>query len=105
MLERWVEDGLTHLLKEEGIGSREFSPLAGGRLTDKYLNGIPLDSHAASKSPFLNSTDITDELIIKVRKLNELAKERRQKLSQMALSWILREDKITSVLIGASKVS
>lgn len=105
MLNRWVEDGLLDVLKEEGVGSIAFSPLAGGRLTDRYLNGIPSDSRAASGSPFLNTSDINVELVEKLNELNKIAENRGQKLAQMALSWVLRKEKITSVLIGASKVS
>ena len=105
MLNRWVEDGLLDVLDEEKVGGIAFSPLAGGRLTDRYLNGIPSDSRAAREdSPFLNSSDITPELLEKLNKLNEVAKKRGQKLSQMALSWVLRNKEITSVLVGASKV-
>ncbi|EKC6206630.1 L-glyceraldehyde 3-phosphate reductase [Cronobacter sakazakii] len=105
MFERWVEDGLLDLLQEKGVGSIAFSPLAGGQLTDRYLNGIPADSRAASGSRFLNPDQITPEKLDKVRKLNELALQRGQKLSQMALAWVLRDEKVTSVLIGASKTS
>ncbi|MCS2170672.1 L-glyceraldehyde 3-phosphate reductase [Scandinavium sp. TWS1a] len=105
MLERWVEDGLTDLLEEQGVGSIAFSPLAGGLLTDRYLNGIPADSRAASGSKFLSADSITEENVAKARKLNEIAQQRGQKLSQMALAWVLRDDKITSVLIGASKTA
>lgn len=105
MFERWVEDELLTVLQQEGVGSIAFSPLAGGQLTDRYLNGIPADSRAASGSRFLNPDQITDENLAKVRKLNDLAIARGQKLSQMALAWVLRGDKVTSVLIGASKTS
>lgn len=105
MFERWVENGLTDLLQEQGVGSIAFSPLAGGQLTDRYLNGIPADSRAASGSKFLSANQITDEKVEKARKLNEIAAKRGQKLSQMALAWVLREDRITSVLIGASKTA
>ncbi|MCS2155215.1 L-glyceraldehyde 3-phosphate reductase [Scandinavium goeteborgense] len=105
MFERWVEDGLTNLLEEQGVGSIAFSPLAGGQLTDRYLNGIPADSRAASGSRFLSADSITEEKVEKARKLNEIAQQRGQKLSQMALAWVLRDDKITSVLIGASKTA
>ncbi|EPN9528327.1 L-glyceraldehyde 3-phosphate reductase [Cronobacter malonaticus] len=105
MFERWVEDGLLDLLQEKGVGSIAFSPLAGGQLTDRYLNGIPADSRAASGSRFLNPDQITPEKLEKVRKLNDLAIKRGQKLSQMALAWVLRDEKVTSVLIGASKTS
>ncbi|WP_406907742.1 L-glyceraldehyde 3-phosphate reductase [Citrobacter freundii] len=105
MFERWVEGGLLSLLQEKGVGSIAFSPLAGGQLTDRYLNGIPADSRAASGSRFLNPDQITPEKLEKVRALNALAKRRGQKLSQMALAWVLRDDKVTSVLIGASKTA
>lgn len=105
MFERWVEDGLLDLLADKGVGSIAFSPLAGGQLTDRYLDGIPADSRAASGSRFLNPDQLTDEKLEKVRKLNDLAQARGQKLSQMALAWVLRDDKITSVLIGASKIA
>ncbi|WP_336280064.1 L-glyceraldehyde 3-phosphate reductase [Cronobacter dublinensis] len=105
MFERWVEEGLLDLLQEKGVGSIAFSPLAGGQLTDRYLNGIPADSRAASGSRFLNPDQITDAKLEKVRQLNALAAQRGQKLSQMALAWVLRDEKVTSVLIGASKTS
>ena len=105
MFERWVEGGLLSLLQEKGVGSIAFSPLAGGQLTDRYLNGIPADSRAASGSRFLNPDQITPEKLEKVRALNALAERRGQKLSQMALAWVLRDDKVTSVLIGASKTA
>ncbi|EOE6914635.1 L-glyceraldehyde 3-phosphate reductase [Cronobacter turicensis] len=105
MFERWVEDDLLDLLKEKGVGSIAFSPLAGGQLTDRYLNGIPADSRAASGSRFLNPDQITPEKLEKVRQLNALAVQRGQKLSQMALAWVLRDENVTSVLIGASKTS
>lgn len=105
MLDRWVEDGLLDVLQEEGVGSIAFSPLAKGVLTDRYLNGIPSDSRAASQSVFLKPDDITEELVEKVKKLNHIASNRGQKLAQMALAWVLRGGRVTSVLIGASKVS
>lgn len=105
MFERWVEGGLLSLLQEKGVGSIAFSPLAGGQLTDRYLNGIPADSRAASTSRFLNPDQITPQKLEKVRALNVQAERRGQKLSQMALAWVLRDDKVTSVLIGASKTA
>ncbi|MCS3600960.1 L-glyceraldehyde 3-phosphate reductase [Buttiauxella sp. BIGb0471] len=105
MFERWVEGGLLDVLQEKGVGSIAFSPLAGGQLTDRYLDGIPADSRAASGSKFLNADQLTEEKLKKVRKLNAIAQRRGQKLSQMALAWVLRGDKVTSVLIGASKIS
>ncbi|MBE4965203.1 L-glyceraldehyde 3-phosphate reductase [Enterobacter cloacae complex sp. P24RS] len=103
MFERAPEAGLLEVLQQKGVGCIPFSPLAGGQLTDRYLNGIPADSRAASDSKFLNPEQITDNKLEKVRKLNALAQSRGQKLSQMALAWILRHDAVTSVLIGASK--
>ena len=105
MLDRWVEDGLLEVLEEEGVGSIAFSPLAKGLLTNKYLKGIPADSRAAGPSVFLRAEDINEPLLIKLRALQDLALERGQTLAQMALAWVLRGDRITSVLIGASKVS
>jgi L-glyceraldehyde 3-phosphate reductase len=105
MFERWVEGGLLDVLQEKGVGSIAFSPLAGGQLTDRYLSGIPADSRAASGSIFLNADQLTNEKLEKVRKLNEIAQRRGQKLSQMSLAWVLRGDRVTSVLIGASKIS
>ena len=105
MFNRWVEDGLLDLLEAEGVGSIAFSPLAKGLLTARYLNGIPADSRAASSSVFLKPEDVTPEKIGKVRQLNELAASRGQSLAQMALAWVLRGGRVTSVLIGASKPS
>jgi L-glyceraldehyde 3-phosphate reductase len=103
MFERWVESDLLDLLEQEGVGCIPFSPLAQGLLTDKYLKGIPEDSRVA-KGGFLKQRDITKQKLDKVRQLNEMAQVRGQKLSQMALSWILKDKRITSVLIGASRV-
>ncbi len=105
MFERWVEPELLDTLVEHGVGSIAFSPLAGGMLTDRYLQGIPPDSRAASGSRSLTPEQITETKLQKVRLLNVLAEQRGQKLSQMALAWVLRNDRVTSVLIGASKVS
>jgi len=105
MFNRWVEDGLLQTLKEEGIGCIAFSPLAQGLLTDKYLGGIPEGSRASKAHGFLKPAHITDEKIAKVQKLNILAQGRGQTLAQMALAWVLRHEEMTSVLIGASKVS
>ncbi|MFA9398222.1 MAG: L-glyceraldehyde 3-phosphate reductase [Clostridiaceae bacterium] len=105
MMDRWVEDGLLDLLKEEGVGAITFSPLNKGILTNKYLNGIPKDSRAAGPSAFLKEADITEEIIEKVKMLNDLAINRNQSLAQMALAWNLRKEEVTSVLIGASKTS
>ena len=105
MFERGVEEGLLDFLQTEGVGSIAFSPLAGGQLTDRYLNGIPADSRAASSSRFLQPEQLTRAKLEKIRQLNTLAEARGQKLSQMALAWVLREEKVTSVLIGASKTA
>lgn len=102
MFNRWIENGLLNVLKERQIGSIVFSPLAQGVLTDKYLNGIPENSRAAKETGFLQKDTITNKVMEKVKKLNELANSRGQKLSQMALSWVLRHQEVTSALIGAS---
>jgi len=104
MFNRWIEDGLQDVLEEDGIGSIVFSPLAGGMLTNRYLNGVPSDSRAAGPSVFLKTDQITDSKLTKVKLLHELAQERGQSLAQMALAWVLRGGKVTSALIGASRV-
>lgn len=103
MFERWVEDGLLNLLEEQGVGCIPFSPLAQGLLTDKYLKGIPPDSRAAKSHGALQENQITKKRISQLNQLNEIAQQRGQKLAQMALSWILKDHRITSVLVGASK--
>lgn len=105
MLDRWIEtDGLKDYLYENGIGCIAFSPLAQGLLTGKYRNGIPDDSRIGTgKSPYLHENNLEKEKLEKVCALNEIAKERGQSLTQMALSWILRDGRVTSVLIGASR--
>jgi L-glyceraldehyde 3-phosphate reductase len=105
MFDRWIEGGLLDLLGDKGIGCIPFSPLAQGLLTDKYLKGIPEGSRAASHrgNGAIEENAITAEKIAKVTRLNELAGKRGQDLAQMALSWILKDDRITSVLIGVSK--
>jgi len=105
MLERWVEGGLLNLLEQEGVGCIPFSPLAQGLLTDRYLNGIPADSRAAKPWGFLKAEEINEELVDRLRRLNKLAQERGQSLSQMALAWLLQRPQVTSVLIGASSVA
>ena len=104
MFDRWIEGGLTSALRKEKIGCIVFSPLAQGLLTNKYLNGIPEDSRAA-KHTSLDPDSITHDKVEKVRKLNEIAKARRQSLAQMAVAWTLRDPVVTSSLIGASKVA
>lgn len=103
MFNRAPENGLLAVLKEEGVGSIAFCPLAQGLLTDKYLHGIPEGSRA-TKSVFLHESDVTPQVIDKVSRLNEVAARRGQTLAQMALSWVLRGNQVTTVLIGASKV-
>lgn len=104
MFNRWIEDGLQDVLAEEGIGSIAFCPLAQGLLTGRYLNGIPQDSRAGKTNTFLRAEDANNaETLAKVRALNEIAKKRGQSLAQMALAWVLRSDRVTSALIGASR--
>lgn len=102
MFERWVEDGLLDLLEEEGVGCIPFSPLAQGMLTNKYLHGIPEDSRAAKATGFLQKEALTPERLEQIQQLNQLARKRGQSLAQMALSWILKDKRVTSVLVGAS---
>lgn len=105
MFERWIEGGLLDVLEANGVGCIPFSPLAQGLLTDRYLNGIPAGSRASKPSGFLQEGDVTPERIEKVKKLNVLAQQRGQSLAQMALAWILKDKRITTVLIGASSVA
>jgi L-glyceraldehyde 3-phosphate reductase len=104
MFNRWIENGLQDVLEQEGIGSIVFSPLAGGVLTNRYLNGVPADSRAGGPSVFLKADQITDSKLNKVRELNEIAQGRGQSLAQMSLAWVLRGGRVTSALIGASRV-
>ena len=101
MFDRWVEDGLLDTLENNGVGCIAFSPLAQGMLTDKYLNGIPKGSRASKYLTYLNKETVSNN-IGKVQKLNVLAEDRGQKLSQMAIAWILRQPQVASVLVGAS---
>jgi L-glyceraldehyde 3-phosphate reductase len=103
MFERWIDDGLLDVLEEEGIGCIPFSPLAQGLLTDRYLDGIPEGSRASKSWGFLKPHQV-EPAIEKVKKLNEIATSRGQSLAQMALAWVLKDKRITSVLIGASSV-
>lgn len=106
MLDRWVEeDGLLNVLENEGIGSIVFSPLAQGVLTNRYLDGMPTDSRAVRDARYLKTEQITDDRLEKVRALNQIAIRRGQTLAQMAIAWLLIDPRVTSVLIGASKVS
>nr|WP_276573976.1 L-glyceraldehyde 3-phosphate reductase [Solitalea lacus] len=102
MFERWVEGGLLDVLEKNGVGCIPFSPLAQGMLTDKYLKGIPENSRAAKEHGYLKTTDITEVRLKKIQQLNELAKQRNQSLAQMALAWLMKDNRITTVLIGAS---
>lgn len=103
MFERTPEKGLLDVLEKHEVGCIPFSPLAQGLLTDKYIDGIPKGSRAA-RAHFLKPEQITDEILDKIKKLNEMAWRRGNSLAQMAINWILRDDRITSVLIGASKI-
>ncbi len=103
MFERWVEGGLLDVLEREGVGCIPFSPLAQGMLTNKYLNGIPEDSRAAKASGHLQTKEVTEARIEQIRALNNIATQRGQSLAQMALAWLLKDNRVTSVLIGASR--
>jgi len=105
MFERWVENDLLDVLNVKGMGCVAFSPLAQGLLTTKYLKGIPENSRAANPNGYLQKSEITDEKIQKIKALNQLAIERNQTLAQMAIAWLLKNDTITSVLVGASSVN
>jgi L-glyceraldehyde 3-phosphate reductase len=104
MFERTPEEGLFETLGAEGIGGIAFCPLAQGLLTDRYLEGIPSDSRAAKAHGFLKEKDVNAARLTQVRALDEVARERGQSLAQMALAWVLRDERMTSALIGASKV-
>jgi L-glyceraldehyde 3-phosphate reductase len=104
MFNRWVEDGLLDALEETGMGCIPFSPLAQGLLTNKYLKGIPADSRAANPHGYLKAEDVTEQKILKARKLNEIAASRNQSLAQMAVAWLLKDPRITSVLVGVRNV-
>ncbi len=102
MMERWVEDGLLDTLDKTGIGAIAFSPLKQGILTNKYLNGFPKDSRAVKDGRYLKVDQIDKEILDKVKKLNEIAIQRDQSMAQMAIAWLLKDKRITSVLVGAS---
>ena len=104
MFVREPEKGLFDVLGKEGVGSIVFSPLAQGLLSDRYLNGIPSDSRAA-RDFFLKKTEIGEKNLSKIRALNEIAKLRGQTLAEMAVAWVLRDPRVTSALVGTSKVS
>ena len=101
----WVENGLLDTLEEIGIGSIVFSPLEQGILTSKYIGGIPEGSRAATKGSYLDRSQITDEVVDQVTRLNKIAEARGQILAQMAVAWLLKDQRVTSVLVGVSKVS
>ena len=103
MFVRDPEAGLLDVLEKDGVGCIPFSPLAQGLLTNKYLHGIPEDSRAAKSTGFLQESQVTEEIVGKIKNLNALAEQRGQTLAQMALAWLLKDDRVTSVLIGASK--
>ena len=103
MFDRWVEKGLLEVLEKNGVGSIVFSPLAQGLLTDKYLKGIPEGSRASTAHGFLRPQHITDDKLKKVESLNRIAQSRNQTLAQMAIAWLLKDSRVTSVLVGVSK--
>lgn len=105
MMERWAEKGLLNVLETSGTGCIAFSPLAQGLLTDKYLTGIPDGSRASKAHGFLKAAQITDDKIKIVTQLNAIAQKRGQTLAQMAVAWLLKDPRLTSVLIGVSKIS
>lgn len=102
MFERWVEDGLLNELEKEGVGLIAFSPLAQGMLTSKYFNGIPENSRAGRGVGYLKPEQVTPEKVEKAKKLNEIARNRNQSLAEMAIAWLLKDKRLTSVLVGAS---
>lgn len=104
MFERTPERGLFDVLQKEGIGSIAFCPLAQGLLTDRYLKGIPVDSRAGKPNTYLKKDDVKESDLVKIRALSEIAKSRRQSVAQLALAWVLRDPRVTSALIGASRV-
>ncbi|WP_339617736.1 L-glyceraldehyde 3-phosphate reductase [uncultured Gilvimarinus sp.] len=106
MLDRWIEDGLTDALDDEGVGAIVFSPLSQGRLTNKYLGGIPKDSRAArGEQIYLSENDLDEATLSKINALNQIAETRGQSLAQMALAWVLNNKTVTSAIIGASRVA
>jgi L-glyceraldehyde 3-phosphate reductase len=104
MLNRWIEKGLLDELEQQGMGCIAFSPLAQGLLTDRYLDGVPQESRAARGGSTIAQDHLDEATLAHVRRLNEIARERGQKLAQLALQWALRDRRVTSVLIGASSV-
>ena len=102
MMDRWAENGLLNVLETEGIGAIAFSPLNQGILTNKYLKGLPKDSRAVKDGRYLKQEQITKEILDKVSQLNAIAEQRGQSLAQMAIAWLLKDPRITSVLVGVS---
>ena len=102
MFDRWVEDGLLDVLGDKSVGCIPYSPLAQGLLTNQYLNGVPEGSRASKAHGFLKTSHITEAVLAKIKALNEIAQQRQQSLAQMALAWLLKDPRVTSVLIGAS---
>ncbi|NJB71933.1 L-glyceraldehyde 3-phosphate reductase [Saonia flava] len=105
MFDRWVENGLMDVLGEKGIGSIAFSPLEQGILTNKYLKGFPEDSRAVKDARYLNTNQITQEVLDKVKKLNDIAESRGQSLAQMAVAWLLKDERVSTVLVGVSRTA
>ena len=103
MLDRWIENGLTDVLKREQVGCIVFQPLAGGLLTGKYLDGIPADSRMKTDGRYLKPESLNEAQTKKIRALKEIADDRGQKLHHLALQWVLRDEVVTSALIGASR--
>ena len=103
MMDRWVEDGLLDVLEKKGVGAIAFSPLEQGILSDKYLKGFPKDSRAVKDGRYLKTSHLTEEVINKVSALNDIALSRDQSLAQMAVAWLLKDKRVTSVLVGVSK--
>ena len=104
MFDRWVEDGLLDVLGKEGVGAIAFCPLAQGLLTDRYIKGIPEGSRASKPHGFLKKNDVSEDRLRQIRALGEVAAARGQSLAQMALAWVLRDGRMTTALIGASRV-
>ncbi|NNE76456.1 MAG: L-glyceraldehyde 3-phosphate reductase, partial [Pricia sp.] len=102
MMDRWVEDGLLNELGEQGVGAIAFSPLEQGILTEKYLGGFPEGSRAVKDGRYLKKGNISDQVLDKVKQLNSIAQNRGQSMAQMAIAWLLKDDRITSVLVGVS---
>lgn len=104
MFDRWVEEDLLDVLEKKGIGCIAFCPLSQGLLTDKYLSGIPENSRAGKTDGSLEPEEITDNLVTKIKNLNDIAEQRGQTLAQMAIAWLLKDNRLTSALIGASRI-